>query len=88
MTSKAPKEQLIGKIALNHGNEIRVEISKYYGRHTVNIRRWFTTQEGELVPTRKGIEFSVEHLTALDVLVQKAHKVAHRAGLLPKKKGA
>jgi hypothetical protein len=87
MSSKAPKEKLIGKIALNYGNEIRVELTGYFGRQTVNIRRWFTTREGILMPTRKGIEFSVEHLAAFDVLVRKTHKHAHRSGLFPKKKG-
>jgi hypothetical protein len=87
MTSAASKDFFIGTIPLKSGDEFRVEITNYKGRCSVNLRRWYINDDGNLRPTQMGINVAIENLPALHSLVRKARKRAEAEGLLPTKKG-
>ena len=41
------------------GQQLRLRIVRYRGREYCDLRRWWTTEEGELAPG-KGVRFSCE----------------------------
>jgi hypothetical protein len=46
----------------NARETIRVRLDRFNGRHTVDVRCWWTDKNGELKPGRSGITISVRHL--------------------------
>jgi len=46
-------------------NDIYVAVSEFKGKHRVDIRKYFDAGEGEMKPTQKGINMTVEQWTAL-----------------------
>ena len=47
-------------------DEIQMAITKYKGRQYIDLRIWFQEPEkGTLIPSKKGISFSVDKLTDL-----------------------
>ena len=76
-------KKLIGRIPPGARDEVRVELLVFHGQPIVNVRRWFTTADGKLVPTKKGLALGVKNLPALRHIIGKACKRARRAGLLP-----
>lgn len=44
------------------GEVLRVEVSEFKSRKTLNVRIWYTDKEGELKPTPKGCNIPVEQV--------------------------
>jgi hypothetical protein len=53
------------------------------GRPVIDIRAWWTSNDGELKPGRSGITMSVQHLPSLALALVKAQAAAVEMGLLP-----
>ena len=47
------------------GESIRVQLRKFEGRAVVDVRRFYTTKEGQLWPTKKGICLAIARLPEL-----------------------
>lgn len=60
---------------------VRVALDFYSGRHTVNARVWFHSDDG-LRPGKTGITLSVKHLPALADALAKAERQARELGLI------
>jgi hypothetical protein len=52
--------------------EVRIELSEYKGSTYLNIRAWIKGDNGEFLPTRKGITLNCELLQDLLSALQKA----------------
>jgi hypothetical protein len=50
-------EQLIGQIAKNAREEIRVTRGEFMGHDLVGVRIWFKADDGEMHPSREGFSF-------------------------------
>ena len=53
-------DQIIHEFEKNSTESIRFTLSEFKGRELVNIRVYYTDDDGELKPTKKGISFSTE----------------------------
>jgi hypothetical protein len=53
-------DQIIHEFEKNSTESIRFTVSEFKGRELVNIRVYYTDDDGELKPTKKGISFSTE----------------------------
>ena len=58
-------QKLISTLEKNSIEEIRVELSEYKGQTYLNIRAWIKGDNGEYLPTRKGITLNIEHFQSL-----------------------
>lgn len=53
-------DQVIHEFEKNSTESIRFTVSEFKGRELINIRVYYTDDDGELKPTKKGISFSTE----------------------------
>ena len=67
---------------------IVVSLSTFEGRNLVDIRQYFTTEQGQNRPTSKGVSMVVLRLPDLAQAINKALKQAKELGLLPPDDGA
>jgi hypothetical protein len=63
------------------GESIRVRLSTYEGYNLVDLRSWYTGDDGKLKPG-KGLACSVRHLPKLVDVLTKAAAKARELGLL------
>lgn len=63
------------------GEAIRVRLSTYEGHDLVDVRSWFTGDDGKLKPG-KGFAASIKHLPRLAAEIHKAVEKARELGLL------
>lgn len=73
---------LVGSLAKNKREEIRLTVSNYKGFDLVGVRVWFKAQDGGMRPSKEGFNFRVELLPEFSGLVAKAMEVASAKGLL------
>ena len=52
-------------IAKNSREEIRLSLDDFKGQQLVNLRVWFTAEDGTMRPGRQGIAFRLELLPAV-----------------------
>lgn len=71
----------------NSREVVRVALDQYNGRHTVNARVWYHSDDG-LRPGKTGITLSVKHLPALADALAAAVERAKAIGLLDDAGGA
>ena len=64
------------------GETLRVTLSEYEGRPICDLRRYYTSADGKLLPTRKGIALSINRLPDLEAAITKAVSRARDLGLL------
>lgn len=64
------------------GEAVIVQLSEYEGRALIDLRVNFTTPDGTLRPTKKGLSLVVARLPDLLRAVEKAHGKAVELGLL------
>jgi hypothetical protein len=64
------------------GEAIVVSLSTYEGRNLIDVRQHFTTKEGKLQPTGKGVAMVVLRLPELAAAVNKALARAKELGLI------
>ena len=74
--------KLIASFAKNAMEEVQVSLTEYLGRDLVDIRTYYTDDEGEKKPTRKGISLSVDLFPALKDAVLKVEEVLQREGMI------
>ena len=65
-------QKLISKFEKNSIEEIRVELSEYKGQTYLNVRAWVKGDNGEFLPTRKGITLNIELIPDLIEALKKA----------------
>ncbi len=75
-------EKPICIIEKNSTQDVRVQLSKYHGRHYVDVRVFVVIDAVKRGPTRKGVTLAVEKLPDLIAGLQAAECEAYRAGLL------
>ena len=56
---------LIAAFRKNATEEVRVSVDRYHGHELVNIRVWFTGDDGEMKPGRQGLALRLELLPNL-----------------------
>lgn len=66
--------KLIGTIPKNTLEQIRVGIEEYKGYQLLDIRVYFSADDGEPHPTKKGISINLELFDEFYDLVKKAAK--------------
>jgi hypothetical protein len=64
------------------GDAVVVSLSTFEGRNLVNVRQHFTSKDGKLLPTSKGLAMQVLRLPELVKAVEKALSKAREIGLL------
>lgn len=70
----------------NDREVIRVALSEFRGKPTIEARVWYRDPAGELQPSRQGLTCNVRHLPSIARALSDA-LVEHR-GLLPDEGGA
>jgi hypothetical protein len=61
---------------------ITVQLSTYQGRNIVDLRVWYTSPEGKLKPSAKGLAAEARHLPKLASALGKACSRAIELGLI------
>ena len=69
------------------GESIRVRLSTYEGRNLIDVRTFYTAQDGVLRPS-KGFCAEIKHLPKLAKALADAGDKARKLGLLPDKDGS
>jgi hypothetical protein len=64
------------------GEAIRVCLQTYEGRNIVDLRVWYTSPEGRLKPSAKGLAAEAKHLPKLASALTKACSQARELGLI------
>ncbi len=65
---------VIGDIARNETEVLRVSAEEYKGRKYVDVRIYFENDEGEWKPTKKGVTIQPEKVEEFIELIKKAGK--------------
>jgi hypothetical protein len=63
------------------GESIRLALNRYEGRYVVDLRTWYTAEDGKLKPG-KGFAAEVRHLPRLAAAFAKAEAEARELGLI------
>src|SRR5438552_13655689 len=84
--AKSNDPLIVAEWPLNRGDRLRVSIEDFKGAQLISIRKWFTTEGGELRPTSKGISLAVRHLPQLAAAVESALILASDRGLVEMKR--
>ena len=67
--------KLLATIERSDTEQLQISVSEYKGRSYLNMRIFYTTDEGATwIPTKKGVTFSPEQLDLLEEAVQEARK--------------
>lgn len=73
----------IGKFFKNRkGDIVAVQLKEYEGQALIDVRQWFTADDGITRPTKRGVTISVRRLSEFADLINKAVAKAHALGLL------
>lgn len=70
------------KIPRNGGEETRLELAEYNGKHFINCRIWYNRGGGEMAPTPKGVTVPLEALPAFVSAAQEALTLVQSEGLV------
>jgi hypothetical protein len=70
---------IIGEIPKG-ADKIIVSVKEFKGKQYIDIRTFFENDQGEMVPTKKGISFTPENLDEAIRLLQEAKKAAGEKG--------
>jgi hypothetical protein len=63
----------IGEIAKGK-DKIIVTVKEFKGKQYIDIRTYFENEEGEWIPTKKGISLTPDHLDEMITFLQEAKK--------------
>ena len=61
-------------------DKIMVTVKEFKGKTYVDIRTYFENDQGEMVPTKKGVSLTPENLDDILTLLQDAKKVMQEKG--------
>lgn len=56
----------------NRGDFLCVDLNDTGGRQVIDIRRWYTNDDDELMPTSKGVSIPVDHVAEVQKAIQNA----------------
>ena len=67
--------KILATIERSDTEQLQISVSEYKGKSYLNMRIFYTTDEGATwIPTKKGVTFSPEQLDLLEEAVQEARK--------------
>jgi hypothetical protein len=66
----------------NSRDIVRIDLNRFKGRFTIEVRVWWKDSGGQFKPSRDGITFGVEHLPHLAEGVVAALRRAEQFGLV------
>ena len=64
------------------GDTIRITLESYEGHDLASVRQFFTTTDGKLAPTKKGVSIAIARLPYLADAIMKALAKARELGLV------
>ena len=64
-------ERTVHRIEKRDGEEIRATVSEYRGEEYLSLRVYFRSQDGQWLPTRKGITLASSRLDELEIAITK-----------------
>lgn len=70
-TEPADDGRIIAEFQKNSREIIRVRLSEFKGRELIDIRTWYTADDGEWRPSSKGVAFNSELFGELKAAVEK-----------------
>ena len=74
---------VVGELALNSRDWLRVTLGSYEGRQTIDCRKFYKKDDGTLCSTPKGLTLALDRLPALAEMITAALDRARADGLLP-----
>lgn len=76
-------QKLVAEIPKSSRETLRIELSEFKGHQLVSLRLYVPKGDnGEMVPTPKGITFKVDLLPQVAKAIAQAEKEARESGLL------
>jgi len=67
--------KILAAIDRTDTEQLQISISEYKGKSYLNMRIFYTTDEGATwIPTKKGVTFSPEQIDILEEAIQEAKK--------------
>jgi transcriptional coactivator p15 (PC4) len=80
--SVTTKQTIASWVRNSSGENVLVQLDQLGGRDVINVRIWHRSEDGNLIPSQKGITLVVDQLPKLARAVRKACKVARKRGLI------
>lgn len=69
------ESKILATIQRSDTEQLQISVSEYKGRSYLNMRIFYTTDDGATwLPTKKGVTFAPEQLDLLEEAVQEARK--------------
>lgn len=67
--------KILATIERSETEQLQISVSEYKGRSYLNMRIFYTTDDGaNWLPTKKGVTFSPDQLDLLEEAIQEARK--------------
>ena len=67
--------KILATIERSETEQLQISVSEYKGRSYLNMRIFYTTDEGATwLPTKKGVTFAPDQLDLLEEAIQEARK--------------
>ena len=67
--------KILATIERSDTEQLQISVSEYKGRSYMNMRIFYTTDEGATwLPTKKGVTFAPDQLDLLEEAIQEARK--------------
>ena len=68
--------KILATIERSDTEQLQISVSEYKGRSYLNMRIFYTTDEGATwLPTKKGVTFAPEQLDVLEEAIQEAKTI-------------
>ena len=81
--SAVDEATIIARVRKNASEEVLIRLEDYYGRPCLDVRVFADYGDrGEMLPTKKGLAFSVERLPAIIEALEQARTEAVHRGVL------
>ena len=72
---KMADAKILATIERSDTEQLQISVSEYKGRSYLNMRIFYTTDEGATwLPTKKGVTFAPDQLDLLEEAIQEARK--------------
>ena len=65
---------IVGEIQKTGTDKIIVTVKEFKGKTYIDVRNFFENDEGEMIPTKKGVSLTPENLDELIHLLNEAKK--------------
>ena len=73
---------IIAEWPKNGRENVRVSLGKYQSNYTIDIRLWYSAEDGTMRAGNKGLTLAVKHLPQLATALAEAERRAGELGLL------